>query len=97
MITKEYVLNSIRESLKEIKHKFKVKTIGLFGSFSRGEQNENSDIDLLVDFEPGADLFDLIELENYLVEKLGRKVDAVPAQALRKEFRESILNEVAYI
>ena len=66
----------------------------MFGSFVRSEQAVNSDIDLLVEFEEGADLFDLIGLSLYLEEELQRKVDVVPKRALREELRESVLREV---
>lgn len=97
MITKDEIMHLIHELNKEIKVKYKVKGIGLFGSFIRGEQMENSDIDLLVEFEEGADLIDLIELEHFLTERFNRKVDVVPKRALRKELRDSILREVAKI
>jgi uncharacterized protein len=73
---------------------YKAKEIGLFGSFVRGEQGEDSDIDVLVDFDEGADLFDLTGLSIYLEETLQRKVDVVPKRALREELRVSVLNEV---
>jgi predicted nucleotidyltransferase len=91
-------IDSILATLKELKPviatRYKAKEIGLFGSFVRGEQNANSDIDVLVEFEEGADLFDLIGLASYLEEALQRKVDVVPKRALRAELRESVLREV---
>lgn len=93
--------DSIMTTLKELKPliaiRYKAKEIGLFGSFARGEQNENSDIDLLVDFEDGADLFDLVGLSDYLEEALKQKVDVVPKRALREELRESVLREVVVV
>ena len=73
--------------------RYKAKKIELFGSIVRGEQSETSDIDILVDFEEGADLFDLTGLAIFLEEKLGRKVDVVPKRALREELRQSVLRE----
>jgi len=73
---------------------YKAKEIGLFGSFIRGEHSASSDIDVLVEFEEGADLFDLMGLALLLEEKLQRKVDVVPKSALRAELRESVLQEV---
>jgi uncharacterized protein len=77
--------------------RYKAKTIGLFGSFVRGQQSDGSDIDVLVDFEEGADLFDLMGLSLYLEEALQRKVDVVPKRALRAELRESVLLEVVSV
>ena len=84
--------------LKELKPiiaaRYKAKEIGLFGSFVRGEQGASSDIDVLVEFDEEADLFDLIGLALWLEEELQRKVDVVPKRALREELRESVLQEV---
>jgi predicted nucleotidyltransferase len=84
--------------LKELKPKlaalYKAREIGLFGSFVRGEQSADSDIDLLVEFDEEADLFDLVGLALFLEEELQRKVDVVPKSALRAEIRDSVLREV---
>lgn len=87
------VLSSQKQVLLD---KFKVKEIGVFGSYVRGEQEELSDIDILVDFaEPvGWEFIDLLE---YLEDVLGRKVDLVTPDALRPQFKERILREVAYV
>jgi len=78
----------------ELREKFKVKEIGVFGSTIRGERKKKSDIDVLVDFEEGADLFDLVGLSLFLEKKLKQKVDVVPKRALRKEIKASVLKEV---
>lgn len=87
------VLSSQKQVLAE---KFEVKEIGVFGSYVRGEQGELSDIDILVEFgEPvGWEFIDLLE---YLEDVLGRKVDLVTPNALRPQFKERIMREVAYI
>lgn len=90
-------LNEVGKSLvrykEELRKNFKVKEIGIFGSYLTGKQNKKSDIDVLVDFEEDADLFHLIGLGLFLEEKLGAKVDVVPKRALREEIKESILKE----
>jgi len=78
----------------KLKEKFKVKEIGVFGSAIRGARKRKSDIDILVDFEERADLFDLVGVSLFLERKLKQKVDVVPKRALRKEIRKSILKEV---
>jgi predicted nucleotidyltransferase len=83
----------MRELKPKIMKRYKAKEIELFGSIVRGEQSETSDIDILVDFEEGADLFDLTGLAIFLEEELGRKVDVVPKRALREELRQSVLRE----
>lgn len=85
-------------SMKEvIKIKYKAEIIGLFGSFARGEEKESSDIDILVEFEKEADLFDFVGLAIYLEEKLDRKVDIVPRDTVRPELKDIIFREVVSI
>jgi len=93
METKE-IIKTIKELKEEIKEKYKIKEIGIFGSIVRGEEQETSDIDVLVDFKDDADLLDLVGLALFLEERLNQKVDVVPKRALREEIRESVLREV---
>ena len=90
----EDLLKRLKELKPTITARYKAKEIGLFGSFVRGEQGTSSDIDVLVDFEEEADLFDLIGLALHLKEALQRKVDVVPKRALRAELRKSVLQEI---
>ena len=88
----------ILESLAAIKpdahQKYKADLKGVFGSFARGEEREDSDIDILVDFQQGATLLDLAGLGNFLEEKLNRKVDLVTPAAVRKELQARIFAEM---
>jgi predicted nucleotidyltransferase len=93
----EDLLIRLRELKPQILRKFRAKEIQLFGSNVRGEQSPGSDIDILVDFEEGADLFDLTGLAIFLEDELRRKVDVVPKRALREELQESILNEAVAV
>ncbi len=93
----EDLMAKLKELKSVITARYKAKEIGLFGSFARGEQSANSDVDLLVEFEEGADLFDLIGLSHYLEEALQRKVDIVSRRALRAELREAVLRGVVAI
>ncbi|MFZ3137211.1 MAG: nucleotidyltransferase family protein [Thermodesulfovibrionales bacterium] len=94
---KEEILKIIREVREDLRGRYKVTEIGVFGSVMRAEEKETSDIDVLVEFEDGADLFDLVGLGLFLEEKLNQKIDVVPKRALRKELKEAILKEVAYL
>ncbi len=88
------------ESLKPVlKEKFQVETIGIFGSYSRGEQKKKSDIDILVTFaEPNnIDLLDFIELKQFLRRKLKTKVDIVQKHALKPRIKDRILRETIYV
>ena len=93
--------NDLLAKLRQLKPRaaasYKARELGLFGSFVRGEHDNDSDIDVLVEFEEGADLFDLMGLALYLEEELQRKVDVVPKRALREELRESVLREVVAV
>lgn len=91
------IVTQLKELRPVITDHYKVKEIGLFGSFVRGEQRAASDVDVLVEFNEDADLFDLIGLTLYLEENLQRHVDVVPKRALRQELRETVLNEVILV
>lgn len=75
-----------------------VERIGLFGSFARGEEHAGSDVDLLVEFRPGAHigLFEFVRMRRFLAGALGTEVDLVTPDALRPEMREQILEEAVY-
>ncbi len=90
----EHILAKLRALKPEIAARYRVRELGVFGSFSRGEQGEASDIDLLVDFEEGADLLDLVGLAQFLEEQFHRPIDVVPKRALRAEIRKAVLEEV---
>jgi predicted nucleotidyltransferase len=81
----------------ELREKFKVKTIGVFGSYVRGEQKLSSDVDVLVEFNEPVGLFEFIKLENYLSDLLGVKVDLASKKALKPHIGEHIVQEVIMI
>jgi len=88
------------EELKPLlREKFKVKSIGIFGSYVRGEEKRGSDLDVLVEFDESAELslLDFIRLENYLSEELGVKVDLVEKSVLKPRIGKHILEEVVNI
>ncbi|MEA2054005.1 MAG: nucleotidyltransferase family protein [Candidatus Thermoplasmatota archaeon] len=82
---------------KELYERYKIKKMGIFGSYVRGEQKRRSDVDILVEFEEVPGLLKFIEIEEYLSKILGRTVDLVRKPAVREELRDRILKEVAYI
>ncbi len=91
------IIKTLRELREQIRSKFKAEVVGIFGSYARGEQREGSDLDLLVHFLEGASLFDLVELGEFLEEKLGLKVDIVSDRAIRRELKDDILREMVRI
>jgi len=82
---------------EKIQGTYKVKKLGIFGSYVRGEQREDSDVDILVTFEEPVSLLKLVNFENYLQDLTGIKVDVIPERSIRPELRKNILNEVSYI
>ena len=94
-------IEEIRSKLEELKpvlkDRFKVESIGFFGSYVRGEQKRGSDLDVLVEFSEPIGLFKFIELEDFLTEKLGVKVDLVMKDSLKPRIKESILKEAVYV
>ena len=96
MKTRAEVLNILRSLKGELSERYHVRSIALFGSYAREEQVEGSDIDLLVEFGSGADLFDFVGLSQYLEEKLGSGVDVVPETALRLEIRRQVTRDLLF-
>lgn len=82
---------------EELRQKYKVKEIGFFGSYARQEQKKKSDVDVLVTFYETIDLFSFIELENYLSDLLGIKVDLVMKEGIKPRLKEKILSEAIYV
>jgi len=96
-VTRRKIENILRKHKQELKKRFKLKEIGIFGSFVRGEQKKRSDIDILVEFEEPIGLFEFMDLEEYLMKILGAKVDLVSKKALKPRIGKHILQEVVYI
>ena len=90
----EKIQKTLVEAKEEIRGRYKAEIKGIFGSYARGDFHADSDLDLLVDFDEGSDLFDFVGLQQFLEEKLGYKVDLVSHRSLRKELRTSVLNEM---
>lgn len=81
----------------EIKKKYKAEIRGIFGSYSRDEATQKSDIDILVHFEKGATLFGWAGLTKYLENKLGVSVDVVPEKSVKKEIKPQISKDLIEI
>jgi len=79
------------------RQKYKAEIKGIFGSYARGDQTGESDIDVLVEFQHDADLFDFVGLSQLLEEHLSCKVDVVPLSSLREEIKPYVLKEVVYL
>jgi len=95
----EEIKRVLKEYKEELKKKYGIKEIGIFGSYIRQEQSKDSDLDILVEFEPDAkmDLIKFVELENHISELLEMKVDLVMESALKPRIGKYILREVVYL
>jgi uncharacterized protein len=94
--TKEDVFTLLRRSGARLR-RFGVERISVFGSFARGEPNDQSDVDLLVEFEPGRTSFDdFLALAEFLEELFGRKVDLMTPESLNPRFGHHILEEAEH-
>ncbi|MGI6649379.1 MAG: nucleotidyltransferase family protein [Bacillota bacterium] len=83
--------------MPELRDTYRVSQLGIFGSFARGEANESSDIDILVEFSDSVDIFHFIRLKYFLAGILGRRVDLVTPEALKPLIKDQILQEVLYV
>ena len=84
----------LKRSLPEIKERYNVKSLGIFGSYVRKEAIESSDLDILVEFTRAPSLLEFIRMEDELNEKLGIKADLVVKKALKTHIGRRILAEV---
>jgi len=94
------VIDILREHEREIRERYGVKRIGVFGSYVRGEEKETSDVDILVEFEkPTFDNF--IDLAFYLEELFGKRVDLLTLEGVKgiriKEIAKEIMESVIYV
>jgi hypothetical protein len=88
----------LKENEKELKMRYGIKNIGIFGSYLKGEADRDSDLDILVEFEQDVDigLLKFVEIENDLSDLFGIKVDLVEKPALKPRIGKHILKEVVY-
>ncbi|MHC4619957.1 MAG: nucleotidyltransferase family protein [Planctomycetota bacterium] len=96
-MTKESILEVLGRLQPEVRERFQAELKGFFGSCARGEQSRGSDVDVLVEFGPEADLFDFVGLADFLEEELRCAVDLVPIGSLREEIKGEVLREAVYL
>ena len=86
----------MKQHMGELRERYKVRKMGIFGSYLRGTQRKGSDIDILVDFsEPVG--WEFIDLALYLEDELGMKVDLVTPGALKEQIKKGVLEEVVFL
>ncbi|MBI4400783.1 MAG: nucleotidyltransferase family protein [Nitrospirae bacterium] len=87
-------LNVLRRHLPELRKRYRVRSLGIFGSYVSGAPRKGSDLDVLVEFLEEPSLFEFMELEAFLSEVIGVKVDLVMRSALKPRIGRQILSEV---
>ena len=93
----EEVFALLRREKSFLKREYKVKRIGIFGSYIRGEQVKGSDLDILIEKDEAIGLLKLANLKNYLSRLVGLNVDLVNKKSLKPRIGENILREVVYV
>ena len=84
----------LKKNKERIRKKYNVEILGIFGSYSREEASEKSDVDILVRFDKGASLFKWASLVKDLEKKLGISVDVVPEKSLKKEIKPDVSRDL---
>ncbi|MDI6886238.1 MAG: nucleotidyltransferase family protein [archaeon] len=97
MKTVQEIKSLLSKHKEGLMKQYKIKELGIFGSYVRGEQKRGSDIDILVEFDEIPDIFQLIDLEDHLRKLLKKKVDLVRKGAIRPELKDVILKEAVYL
>ena len=88
------IRRDLRAHLPELRERYGVTYLGIFGSYVRGEQTKTSDIDILVEFDRPGTLLDFIHLQNDLEDLLGVRVDLVEKSGLKPAIKPYVLAEV---
>jgi len=95
--SRQDILSSLKKIKGEMAKEYSVRTIGVFGSFTRDEQTDQSDIDLLVEFSKPVGYVHLMRLEEFISGRLGKQVDLVTSDSLKPVIRQNVLTEVIYV
>ena len=96
MLTRDEILEKLRELKPFLEKEFSVQKIGLFGSYSENEQNNKSDIDILVEFDKPIG-WKFFSLEKYLETVFNKKVDLVTKKALKKQLKNKIIKQTLFL
>jgi predicted nucleotidyltransferase len=81
----------------QLQEEYPIRALGVFGSYARGEQHPESDLDVLVEFDGPVTLFDLVRLENELTRMLGIDVDLVTRDSLKPRIETRVVDDVVYV
>ena len=96
-MTNQEIIKTLKELKEELFKKYNIKSMGIFGSYARGDEKPDSDVDVLVEYNNIPTLFELCNLEINLEGYLKRRVDLVEKYSIKKGLEDHILNEVVYL
>ncbi|PKL40552.1 MAG: nucleotidyltransferase [Spirochaetae bacterium HGW-Spirochaetae-1] len=91
------IVNTLRSSKKYMQDTYNITKLGVFGSFARGDERADSDVDILVEFALTPGMKEFFGVEEYIENLLKRKIDLVREKGIRPELKENILSEVIFI
>lgn len=96
MKTREEILSILAKEKFQLATKFQLKELSLFGSYARGDQREDSDIDIIVDCDPSIGL-DFVTLADQIEELLGQSADVVSIRAIKPKYWHEIEQDIIYV
>jgi predicted nucleotidyltransferase len=97
MINRETVLECLRSALPDLKRQWPIRSLGVFGSMVRDDARDESDVDILVEFEHPVGLVAFFGLEDALEKVAGRRVDLVSRAALKPYIAQNVMREVVWL
>ena len=89
-----HALSQHQAQIDQVARENGITYLGLFGSYARGEQTSNSDIDMLVDFDHRLSLLDLVRTERIIGEAIGGKIDLIPSNSLNKHVKPYVMQDL---
>lgn len=91
------IKGQLRNMQRELSERFHVRRIGIFGSYSRQKQTNESDLDLVVEFDQPIGMMAFVHLKNLISDRLAIKVDLVTPEGLHPLIRDQVMHEVVYV
>ena len=96
-VTFEQIYETLQQHFHKLQNQYSVKTLGVFGSYAREEATNNSDLDVLVEFDGELTFRNYMDLKFFLEDLFKRKVDLVIKEDIKPKIREQILGETVYV
>ena len=91
------ILDQLRVMRHELQERYHIRSIGIFGSYSRHHQTEHSDLDIVVEFDQPIGMMAFVHLKNLISERLNVSVDLVTPDGLHPLIRDQVMHEVVYV